>query len=185
MSDLLIRADRVYMEIFSLKHVDNILNYQLNNRDYLCRWEPLRDDEFFTKEYWSKEAKINEQEYLDGKAYRFVIYRHNDKKLIGQCNFTNVVRGPFQACFLGYSIDHRVLRNGYMYEALSTLLDYMFSTLRLNRVMSNYMPSNLASANLLEKLNFKIEGRAQRYLKINGKWEDHILTSKLSDVSAV
>ena len=72
-----------------------------------------------------------------------------------------------------------------MYEALSNLLNYMFSTLGLNRVSANYMISNTASANLLEKLNFKIEGRARHYLKINGKWEDHILTSKLSDVSGI
>ena len=36
------------------------------------------------------------------------------------------------------------------------------------------MPNNIASIKLLEKLGFHKDGYANKYLKINGKWEDHI-----------
>jgi hypothetical protein len=41
------------------------------------------------------------------------------------------------------------------------------------------MPSNFRSARLLFGLQFQFEGLAKRYLCINGRWEDHILTSRL------
>jgi ribosomal-protein-alanine N-acetyltransferase len=45
------------------------------------------------------------------------------------------------------------------------------------------MPRNEKSAKLLKRLNFTIEGYARDYLFIDGKWEDHILTS-LTNVSS-
>lgn len=43
--------------------------------------------------------------------------------------------------------------------------------------MANYIPSNIRSENVLQKLGFEKEGYAKKYLKINGLWQDHILTS--------
>ena len=43
--------------------------------------------------------------------------------------------------------------------------------------MANYMPSNKRSGQLLDRLGFQKEGVAKSYLKIAGKWEDHVLTS--------
>ena len=43
--------------------------------------------------------------------------------------------------------------------------------------MANYMPDNIASAQVLKKLGFVIEGTAKDYLYIDDRWEDHILTS--------
>ena len=50
----------------------------------------------------------------------------------------------------------------------------------MNRVMANYMPRN-SSSRVLKKFGFGIEGDARSYLKIAGKWEDHILTSLIAD----
>jgi len=43
------------------------------------------------------------------------------------------------------------------------------------------MPHNAASERVLFKLGFEKEGIARKYLKIAGKWEDHILTSKINE----
>ena len=43
--------------------------------------------------------------------------------------------------------------------------------------MANYMPTNEASGKVLKRLGFTVEGYARDYLCLNGKWEDHILTS--------
>lgn len=49
--------------------------------------------------------------------------------------------------------------------------------------MANYLPQNQRSAALLKRLGFSVEGYARDYLKINGEWQDHILTSLVnSDV---
>lgn len=96
------------------------------------------------------------------------------------CNFTNIIRGPFQACYLGYSIDDAIQGQGVMREILLAGLNYVFTEFNLNRVMANYIPCNVRSGRLLASLGFEKEGLAKSYLKINGRWQDHILTSKLN-----
>jgi ribosomal-protein-alanine N-acetyltransferase len=98
-------------------------------------------------------------------------------KIIGFCHFTQIFLGPFQACYLGYKIDYEYEGKGLMFEALEASIRYVFEDLKLHRIMANYMPINLRSANLLNRLGFKIEGFAKNYLLINNKWEDHVLTA--------
>lgn len=67
-----------------------------------------------------------------------------------------------------------------MFEIVSAGMDYIFQEAKLHRIMANYIPDNHRSAALLEKLGFEVEGRARSYLKIAGKWQDHILTSRIN-----
>ena len=46
--------------------------------------------------------------------------------------------------------------------------------------MANYQPANVWSEALLQRLGFEREGLARRYLKINGHWADHVLTSLIN-----
>ena len=87
------------------------------------------------------------------------------------------MRGPFDACFLGFSLDQKEQGKGLMYEALQVAITHMFDIEKLHRIMANYRPENIRSANLLKRLGFEEEGRARRYLKINGQWTDHVLTA--------
>jgi ribosomal-protein-alanine N-acetyltransferase len=68
-----------------------------------------------------------------------------------------------------------------MYEILKSSITHVFHVLKLHRIMANYIPDNIRSGKLLEKLGFKREGLAESYLKINGEWQDHVLTSLISD----
>ncbi|MFV2061862.1 MAG: GNAT family N-acetyltransferase, partial [Gammaproteobacteria bacterium] len=69
---------------------------------------------------------------------------------------------------------------GIMKQLCSHAIDYAFNELKLNRVMSNYMPNNIKSENLLKSLGFEVEGKARNYLYINGQWQDHILSSLIN-----
>lgn len=82
---------------------------------------------------------------------------------------------------LGYHMAQKYEGKGFMTEILEVTLQYMFDVVGLNRVMATYMPRNKASEKVLFKLGFEKEGYARKYLKIAGKWEDHILTSRISD----
>jgi len=66
-----------------------------------------------------------------------------------------------------------------MKQMCDHVIIYAFEELSLNRIMANYMPRNKRSAALFDTLGFACEGRAKNYLFINGKWEDHVLTSLL------
>jgi ribosomal-protein-alanine N-acetyltransferase len=53
--------------------------------------------------------------------------------------------------------------------------------LHLHRLEAACIPVNQASIRLLTKSGFRQEGLARKYLKINGRWEDHLLFSRLAD----
>jgi len=101
----------------------------------------------------------------------------NQGPIVGNLAFTNIVRGVFQACHLGYRIDQRYQGKGLMHEALVEALRYAFEVLGLHRVMANYRPTNERSGRLLQRLGFVVEGYARDYLFLDGAWRDHILTS--------
>ncbi|MEZ0154565.1 MAG: GNAT family N-acetyltransferase [Candidatus Reddybacter sp.] len=103
-----------------------------------------------------------------------------DNEIIATCSLTNIVRGPFQACNIGYAIPEQYQSKGLMKKLCSYVIHHSFDELGLNRIIANYMPSNQRSEVLLNRLGFSKEGIAKKYLRINGKWEDHVFTSLLN-----
>jgi hypothetical protein len=62
-----------------------------------------------------------------------------------------------------------------MSEAVDAMLGFAFGRLGLHRLQAAVMPTNHASRSILQKRGFREEGYAERYLRIAGKWEDHVL----------
>lgn len=158
----------------SLNDLKGITEFELRNKNHLANWESTISSSLATQkrlEDWIKECET-------GLSTRFLIRsKASLDSVIGFCNFTQFFHGPFQACYLGYKIDHEYEGKGFMFEALKTAIQYIFEELKMNRIMANYMPTNIRSAKLLNRLGFEIEGYAKNYLLINNRWEDHILTA--------
>src|SRR5690606_17322004 len=76
---------------------------------------------------------------------------------------------------LGYWMGQSFAGKGIMTEAVGTVLPFVFETLDLHRIHAAFLPHNMASRRVLEKNGFVEEGYAERYLQINGRWEDHVL----------
>jgi ribosomal-protein-alanine N-acetyltransferase len=102
-----------------------------------------------------------------------------DAPVLGIVAFSNIVRGPLHSCFLGYALAERQQGKGLMTEALRLGIRYMFDEMHLHRISANYLPHNTPSAAVLKRLGFTVEGYARDYLRIDGRWQDHILTSLL------
>ncbi|MEJ1932949.1 GNAT family N-acetyltransferase, partial [Nostoc sp. NIES-2111] len=117
-------------------------------------------------------------EFIHGQSVKLFIFpKKQPTKIIGTINFSNFVKGAAHFCYVGYSLAEAEQGKGYMTESLKAATDYVFQELNLHRVMANYMPHNQRSGNVLKRLGFVVEGYARDYLLINGKWQDHILTS--------
>ena len=95
-----------------------------------------------------------------------------------------IVRGFFQSGYAGWRTNVECSRQGYAFEGVTALLDMAFSShvgLGLHRVQANVIPENLPSIRLAERVGFRKEGVALRYLKIAGKWQDHVMFAKLAE----
>ncbi len=161
-----------------------MVEYYLTNQKYLAPWEPDRAASFFTVEFWKERLTSWEIERERGEAEHFIAKEPSRSQVIAVCSLTNIVRGPFMACNIGYSVSEEFQGQGVAKSLVSHAIDHAFNELRLNRVMANYLPRNERSAKLLESLGFVKEGLARRYLCINGVWEDHVLTSLLNPENA-
>ena len=157
-----------------------LASYERNNQSHLARWEPIRDEVYFTDIEVEKRVKLNFKNFMSGSSVYLVGLDKSRSEIVCICNFSNIVHGVFQACNLGYSINAKDEGKGLMFEMLTASTEYMFSQIGLHRIMANYIPSNIRSKNLLTKLGFEKEGFAKSYLKISGSWQDHILTSKIN-----
>ncbi len=154
--------------------------FRNRNKQHLTRWEPTRPSGFFTEGFWEMQLRFAIRDFRNSESACLAILNRNESQVIGVCNYTNIVRGTFQSCHLGYALDVSHEGQGLMSEALEGANLYMFNEQKLHRIMANYIPGNVRSGNLLRRLGFIEEGHARSYLKINGRWEDHILTSLIN-----
>ena len=117
---------------------------------------------------------------MSWRTASFFVFRRSDDALLGGITISNVRRGIAQTCSVGYWIGEPYARCGYMTEALSSLLPFIFDNLRLHRIEAAVLPENEASRGLLDKVGFREEGYARQFLRIDGQWQDHVLFGMLS-----
>ncbi|NWE13076.1 GNAT family N-acetyltransferase [Pseudomonas yamanorum] len=173
-----IHTDRLLLLPAHPSHARALQAYLLENRDFLQPWEPSRDDTFFELTAITERLETMADKTANGEALHLLIFSHGT--IIGACNFSNIVRGAFQACHLGYALAESAQRLGLMQEALTAAIAHVFNAMQLHRIMANYRPENERSARLLARLGFEREGEARAYLKINGVWADHVLTALIN-----
>jgi ribosomal-protein-alanine N-acetyltransferase len=173
-----LETKRLILRLATREDVPAMLNFYLENRDFLAPFEPTRSEDFYTAHFWREQIEKALIEFNYEQAIKFCLFKKTDPEiLIGKINFHQILRGVCHSCVLGYSLAEKEQGNGYMTEALETALHFMFAEMNFHRITANYMPRNQRSANVLKRLGFTVEGYARDYLLINGNWEDHILTS--------
>lgn len=145
------------------------------SRDFLTPWEPRWPADSTGRHAFRRRLHAVATEWRNDEGYGFFVFRNEDNALLGGINISQIRRGVAQTASLGYWIGERHARRGYMADALSVLLPYAFRQLGLHRIEAACLPENQASKGLLKKLGFREEGLARQYLKIDDRWQDHVL----------
>lgn len=180
MQTTVLTTERLQLRVPAVSDAAAMSRFASDNREHHEPWSPLRDEGYFTPESWRLRLAGQQEQMRAGRSMPWIFsLRDGDPdRVVGFANLSQIVRGDFQAAYLGYGLDVYSVGKGFMHEALEAVLDHAFGTLNLHRVMANYIPRNERSARVLQKLEFRREGIARGYLRINGRWQDHILTSR-------
>lgn len=168
-------TERLVLKVLDKSYAALVLDYYLRNKFFLEEWESIKSEEFYTKQY--QEEQLDKELYnIENKSSLrlWIFKKQDDSRIIGSVGFNNIVRGAFLSCHLGYKSDKDEINKGYITEAIQKGIGIMFNEFGLHRIEANIMPKNKRSLRVVEKLGFYNEGLAFKYLKINGKWEDHI-----------
>jgi ribosomal-protein-alanine N-acetyltransferase len=171
-------TDRLRLRSLGPTFAPQVLRYYETNADFRAEWSPVPEAGFLSLE---RQRDLLAREVMDrhaGTHVRAWLFLRDDQALetiIGFASLSNIIRGAFLSCFLGYEMHGDHLNRGYITEAIRALVfDIAFGPLGLHRVEANVMPHNARSIRVLEKLGFEEEGMSREYLRINGRWEDHI-----------
>lgn len=152
------------------------------NRVHLAPWEPARSPEFFTTDWHERDVAGAMLRLEAGTLVPLVLASGEEAgaEIVGRVNLSDLVRGVFQNAHLGYWVDGRLSGRGLATTAVGIALHHA-RTAGLHRVQAGTLVHNLASQRVLERNGFERFGLARRYLRIAGRWQDHVLFERLLD----
>ena len=138
-------------------------------------WEPSWKEDELTFTGFKRLIKYYANELKLKRGYPFFVFKNSNNSLVGGVTLSNVRRGASQSCTLGYWMGEQYAGQGLMSEVMENIVPFVFGNLKLHRLEASCLPINERSVRLLSAIGFCEEGLAKSYLKINGKWQDHIL----------
>ncbi len=136
-----------------------------------------------TGEELLKEKEKNRGGYktYDRSVLHFKLVLKETNEVIGGCGYHNWYFNHRRA-ELGYALTKEAhKKKGYMSEAVSTVLDYGFNFMNLNRIEACIGPENIASLSLIGKFGFTKEGHLKQHFIRDGNIEDSIIFSLLKE----
>jgi ribosomal-protein-alanine N-acetyltransferase len=156
-----------------------VAEFYARNHEHFAPWDPPADAAFHSVDFHRQALHSAALAFAGGSAYRYWLTPIGDAtRVIGSVHFSNVVRGAFQSCTLGYALDQAHEGQALMTEALRTAIGEMFSPhVNLHRIQAAFRPENWRSAEVLKRLGFQDEGLASDYLFIDGLWRVHRITA--------
>lgn len=109
---------------------------------------------------------------------RWVLVNKATQQEMGTCGF-HCWDQVNNCADIGYDLEKKYWKKGYMKEALNKILRFGFNKMQLNRVQAFVALENKASCRLLESLGFKREGIIRENHFYRGKYYDHYCYSLL------
>jgi ribosomal-protein-alanine N-acetyltransferase len=149
------------------------------NRSFLAPWDPVRDEAYFTADGQHELLTRSLRRLRRGVDWPGVITV--DGAPVGRVNLNNLILGAFCSADLGYWVDRDHNGRGVATAAVAAVVALAFAELGLHRVQAGTLLHNHGSQRVLERNGFTLIGMAPHYLRIAGRWQDHLLFQRLAD----
>ena len=168
-----VEGTRVRIRPLQLSDAPALLELRVRNRAAFAPYFPRQSRFFFTLEGQEREIERAGIEWQSDDGYVFGVFVNEDDRLVGNVVLRNVARGAWQNATLGYWVDESHRGRGYATEAVQLVMTLAFGPIGLHRVQAGTLLRNEASMQVLKKAGFRFEGVSEKYLQIDGVWEDH------------
>ena len=172
-----LHGPRVLLRLPQHGDYDSWYQVRRSSRDFLKPFEPRWSEADLARRVFAARVKRAREEAKQGTDFSLFIFRSDGERqvLVGGITLSNIRRRAAQFVTLGYWMGKQWAGQGIMTEAVGVTLPFVFDTLDLHRIHAAFLPGNMASRRVLEKNGFVEEGFAEKYLQIDGRWEDHVL----------
>lgn len=148
------------------------------------------DPEIARYQSWNTPYSLEQAKYLfteigktepgtPGEWYQIAIERKDHPGIIGDCGF-EIKRYDRLQAEIGFSFAQQFQKQGYATEAVKGLIDYLFSTFNLHRIIAICDIENQASVRLLGRLGMRREGHYIENIWFKGQWGSEYLYAILA-----
>lgn len=170
-----IETKRLFLRKFHIDDADEMF-YGWASKEDCSRyfpWQPCKNiSEVITRiQKWV-------DNYSNNDFYQWAIVLKENKKVIGIINLHNV-RDEYNSAETSYILNPNYWNKGYMTESLSSIIDFGFKNLKLNRICADYFEGNEQSAKVLHKCSMIKEGVEREKYRKNGNYINSVLCSIL------
>ena len=177
----ILETDRLLLRVVRKEAARAVRDYLIRNRSFHKPFHQYQPEDYFTCYEQQQYIKSDIRAYHQGERCAFWIStKNNPERIIGRLSFSVIVRGAMLSCIAGYHLDEMETRKAYMREALYDGCEYMFKNQGLHRIQADIMPHNTPSIRCAESCGFKKQGLNEKYMCIDGKWQDHYCYAKIN-----
>jgi len=144
------------------------------NEDYLAPWFPVFAEAHFTVDGQRAMIAVDLERHEMGTKFPLVIL-DADGEVCGRVNLNDIIRGSYQGSSVGYWVSASHAGRGLASAAVTDIIGIAFKELGLHRLEASTLLHNTPSQRVLTRNGFRPFAVSEKYLKIAGKWQDHIL----------
>lgn len=176
-----IMGQRTYLRPPRLSDQNEWAALRQRSRGFLEKWEPTWQPDEFSRAAYRFRLRVYAQRARDDQSYSFFIFNRETNAMMGGLSLSHVRRGVSQSATLGYWMGLPFAGHGYMKDALMAVVTAAYPVFGFHRLEAACIPHNHRSRQLLMSCGFDQEGYARSYVKIAGRWEDHLLFGRVVD----
>jgi ribosomal-protein-alanine N-acetyltransferase len=168
----------VATRLVSIDDVPELTALAIANREFLAPWSPSAPQRAFSQ---AGQAELVDDALVGhglGRSLPHVIVEGD--RIIGRITLNSIIRGAFQSASIGYWVAQADCGRGVATAAVEALVRIGFDDLGLHRIQGETLVHNAASRRVLERTGFVEYGFAPTYLRIDGRWQDHVLYQRIN-----
>lgn len=173
-------TERLVLRPPAEEHTQTISRSLAKNADHLARVSPTTKPSASIVAVARKVA-AERTEWKRGTSFALYAFsrdaasRDFSAPVLAKVVLSGVHRGALEGAYLGYWVDREHEGKGIAHEAVRASMRFAFEDARLHRLQAAIQPWNTRSVALAERLGFRHEGIARRYLNVGGEWQDHAI----------
>lgn len=150
------------------RHADEIVRLVQLNMEHLKPWMPWAVDDYSDEHARQWIRRTLDEFAKDGRFNALILL---DEKMIGTIGFHDLDTANRHAA-IGYWVDKGYEGRGIITRCCRVLIDYLFDTMKLNRVQINCSVENGRSRAIPERLGFTLEGVLRQMELVDGRFGD-------------
>lgn len=164
-----LETTRLILRKWRKKDVNDLFDIMKNSSVLMGGWEPHSNINITTDVL---------KEYIEADG-RWAVELKASKKVIGCVGvLPDNNRGKYYAKLINYVLAEDYWGNGYMSEAVSRVVKYLFEELNIDLLTAFCYPDNIKSKKVLEKCGFEYEGTIEQGCKrFDGQVFDAVIYS--------